>query len=54
LRATCVAAAALAVFALPGGPRVSAAVYTGYHSYEQLTAALNQLAKSHPKMARLV
>jgi hypothetical protein len=54
LRAACVAAAGFAALALPGGSRLSAADYTGYHSYEQLTAALNQLAKSHPKMAKLV
>ena len=50
--------AALLVTAGTGLPRASEASreadYTRYHTYEQLTSALRDLAKAHPQMAKLV
>ncbi len=34
--------------------RVAAADYTRYHTYDELTAALRELAKTHTNLARLV
>lgn len=53
LRAGCLAAAGLAALAYSGSA-VSAADYTRYHTYEEMSAALRELAKSHAKLARVV
>ena len=37
-----------------GVARVAAADYTRYHTYDELTAALRELAKTHANLARLV
>ncbi len=41
-------------FGTSGVARVVAADYTRYHSYDELTAALRELAKTHASLARLV
>jgi hypothetical protein len=54
VRTGCVAAAAgLAAFGL-GGSVITAADYTRYHTYDEMTAALRELAKSHAKFAKVV
>ena len=53
LRAGCLAAAGLAALGY-GGSAVSAADYTRYHTYEEMSAALRDLAKTHAKLAKLV
>jgi HEPN domain-containing protein len=37
-----------------GVVRVAAADYSRYHTYDELTAALRELAKTHANLARLV
>jgi hypothetical protein len=54
LRAAGVAAAGLAVVAATGRAPLAAADYTKYHTYDELTAALRELAKAHSSMAKLV
>lgn len=54
LRAGGVAGAGLAALAWSGSSTVSAADYSSYHTYEEMTAALRALATTHPKLARLV
>ncbi|HEY0875319.1 MAG TPA: M14 family zinc carboxypeptidase, partial [Vicinamibacterales bacterium] len=54
LRAACVAAVGGAYVAAGGGAPLSAADYTRYHTYEELTTALRDLAKSHANLAKLV
>ena len=46
--------AAGVAFGTSGVARVGAADYTRYHNYEELTAALRELAKTHANLARLV
>ena len=41
-------------FGTSGVARVAAADYTRYHTYDELTAALRELAKTHANLARLV
>ena len=41
-------------FGASGVARVAAADYTRYHTYDELTAALRELAKTHANLARLV
>jgi hypothetical protein len=53
VRATCAAALGLAAVTGDGTP-LSAADYTRYHTYDELTAALRDLAKTHAKLAKLV
>lgn len=53
LRAGCLAAAGLAALGY-GGSDLSAADYTRYHTYEEMSAALRDLAKTHAKLAKLV
>jgi hypothetical protein len=48
------AAAIVALSTGVAGARIEAADYTRYHTYEELTAALRALAKSHGNLARLV
>ncbi len=54
LRAAWVAAAGLAAVAMTGQAPLSAADDTKYHTYEELTAALRDLAKAHAAQAKLV
>ena len=54
LRAGCAAAAAFALIAPSASAPVSAADYTRYHTYEQLTTALRELVKAHPTRAKIV
>ena len=54
LRAGCVAAVAFALSATPATSPLATADYTRYHSYDQLTAALRDLAKAHPNMTKVV
>jgi hypothetical protein len=53
LRASGVAVAGCAALVTSGTP-LEATDYTRYHNYEQMTAALRDLAKAHAKLARLV
>lgn len=54
LRAACVAAVGSVYLAAGGSTSVAAADYTRYHTYEELTTALRELAKSHANLAKLV
>ena len=56
LRASVASLAALgfAVATTGGNAQLSAADYSRYHTYDELTAALRDLAKAHAKLARLV
>ncbi|HVL66299.1 MAG TPA: M14 family metallopeptidase [Vicinamibacterales bacterium] len=54
LRAACVAAAGCAFVASAGQAPLSAADYSKYHTHEQLTAALRDLAAKHARLAKLV
>ena len=56
LRAGAAISAAVIVALSTGvaGAPVEAADYTRYHTYEELTAALRELAKSHANLAKLV
>ncbi|HJR59094.1 MAG TPA: M14 family metallopeptidase, partial [Vicinamibacterales bacterium] len=54
LRAACVAAAGFALAAGTGGTPLAAADYTKYHTYDEMSAALRDLAKTHAKLAKLV
>jgi hypothetical protein len=54
LRAACVAAAGCAAGATASQAPLSAADYTKYHTHEELSAALRDLANTHAKLARLV
>ena len=47
-------AAGIALGTGSGYARVAAADYTRYHTYDELTAALRELAKTHPNLAKLV
>lgn len=53
-RVAWLAAALLAVVAGGRPAALAAADYTRYHTYEQMTAALRELAKAHPNLAKLV
>jgi hypothetical protein len=52
--AAAVVAAATAMWTGTAAIPVAAADYTRYHTYEQLTAALRELTKTHAALARLV
>lgn len=52
LRATCLAAAAVVL--ATGTRPLSAADYSRYHTYEEMSAALRELAKTHANLAKLV
>ena len=54
LRAGCVAAVAFVLTATPATSPLAAADYTRYHTYDQLTAALRDLAKAHQNLAKVV
>ena len=54
LRAACVAAAGGVFVAAGGSAAPGAADYTRYHTYDEMTAALRDLAKTHAKLAKLV
>lgn len=54
LRAAAACMAALAYVATAPRPALAAADYSRYHSYDELTTALRDLAKRHAKLARLV
>ncbi|MBA2258346.1 MAG: hypothetical protein H0W18_05595 [Acidobacteria bacterium] len=54
LRVGCAAAVAFTLVAHSPGSSLSAADYTRYHTYDQLTAALRELAKAHPNLAKVV
>ena len=54
LRTACVAAAGLTFVAASGSLPVAAADYTKYHTYEEMSAALRDLTKTHGKLAKLV
>ena len=54
LRATGVALAGLALVAAAGSTPLAAADYSKYHTYDEMTAALRDLTKSHAKLAKLV
>ena len=54
LRAACVAAAAITASTGVGTTTMAAADYTKYHTYDEMTAALRDLAKTHSGLAKLV
>ena len=54
LRAACVAAVGLTLVAASAGTPLAAADYSKYHTYDEISAALRDLAKSHAKLAKLV
>ena len=54
VRAVSVTAVALAFTASSAISPLPAADYTRYHTYDQLTAALRELAKAHPNLAKVV
>ncbi|MBA2305130.1 MAG: hypothetical protein H0W08_21225 [Acidobacteria bacterium] len=54
LRAACAAVAGFALMAGTGGTRLSAADYSKYHTYDELSAALRDLSKTHAQLAKLV
>ena len=54
LRAGCVAAAGVTLAAASSSTPLAAADYTKYHTYDEMTAALRDLAKTHSKLAKLV
>ncbi|MBA3297986.1 MAG: hypothetical protein H0U19_13735 [Acidobacteria bacterium] len=54
LRAACVAVTGLTAVAATSGSPVPPTDYTRYHTYEQMSAALRDLAKAHPKLSKLV
>jgi hypothetical protein len=53
LRAGCLAAAGLAALVYSGSS-LTAADYTRYHTYEEMSAALRELARTHAKLAKVV
>ena len=54
LRATSVAAIGFALLAASSSTPLAAADYTKYHTYDEMTAALRDLAKTHGNLAKLV
>ena len=50
----CFGVAGFAVLCSPATEPVAAADYTRYHTYEEMTAALRDLAKAHGNLAKLV
>lgn len=54
LRAACVAAVGVTLVAASGSTPLAAADYTKYHTYDEMSAALRDLAKTHTKLAKLV
>ena len=54
LRVAGLAAAGFALVATTGAAPLSTADYTKYHTYDELTAALRELTKTHASMAKLV
>ena len=54
VRAACVTAAGLATVAAATITPLAAADYAKYHTYDEMTAALRDLAKTHANLAKLV
>ncbi len=54
LGAVCIAAAGITVMAATAPAPFAAADYSRYHTHEQLTSALRELAKAHSQQAKLV
>jgi hypothetical protein len=54
LRACVAALAAVAAFGTAGAPRIVAADFTRYHTYDEMTTALRELSKAHAGLCRLV
>jgi len=54
LRGCLTALVAAAAFSTAGAPRIVAADFTRYHTYDEMTTALRELSKNHASRCRLV